>query len=206
MFSGMADLRCITIELAMGFSKKIYLVMLSSPTQIFRSNVGSLPPGKSSPDSIVRTKKSQMEFIMFFMISTVFCKPVIPFLLSSVLHAVENLRLPSVHLQPSLTEYIHSLMSSMYLAFCSSVRLFLAMRESSFSSHHSITILAMQQVDLSPMGPPVCCKKNFPPNSYTCVLNSTKTAIFMTVAIISRFSLAVSLTFGGNDHWFWSPE
>ena len=31
------------MELAIGFSKKMYLVTLSSPTQMLRSSVGSLP-------------------------------------------------------------------------------------------------------------------------------------------------------------------
>ena len=131
----------------------MYTIILSSMIQMLRSKVGNLPP-KSSTDSIVKFNQSQIEFIISFMISIVFCSPVMPASLSSFLQSEQNCSLPSCHLHPNLMLYSHSLMSSMYLAFSSTVRLLEEIKDISSSSHQSIMILARAQVERNPMGPP----------------------------------------------------
>ena len=129
-----------------------------SSIQIMTSNVGNFPSNISSV-SIVSLSHPQMLFIIPSSTSAALAVDDKPMASSSSLQELLYLSPPSLHLHPSLIEWIHIRMSSMYLAPSISLMLDLAITSSSLSSHQSITILAMAQVDLRPIGPPTLCRK-----------------------------------------------
>ena len=151
--SGMALRLCNTVLGIMAFSKYWYRNLFSWSTHISKSSVGSLPRNMSSV-SMVSTNHPQMLFISSSMIFDVFCSGVIFATLSSCLHLLLNIKIPSTSLHPSLIAWHHTLMSSMYLALSTTFTPAVSMTSTSLSSHQHITSLATQQVDLKPIGPP----------------------------------------------------
>ena len=176
--SGIALLLWRTMSGTMLFSKYWKIHLLASVILISKSKVGNHPSNMSSV-SIVSLNHPHTLFIMSLRTLVVFCNSVKPIPCSSSFQTSLYCNTPLVTLQPSLMALNHIRMSSMYLAPASTFKFILSMTSRSWSSHQSIVSLAMQQVLLSPIGPPTCCRKNFWAKLYVWHLNIASTAVFM---------------------------